>query len=76
MFGPWVKKIPWRRTWQPTPIFLSGEFHGQRSLAGSSPWGCKELDRTEQLTLSVSIETLVEMKQDNVLDTLYVLNVF
>ena len=35
---------------QPTPVFLPGEFHGQRSLAGYSPWGCKELDTTEQLT--------------------------
>ena len=33
-FNPWVKKIPWRRKWQPTPVFLPGEFHGQRSLGG------------------------------------------
>ena len=38
----------------PTPVFLPGEFHGQRSLVGSSPWGRKELDRTEQLTLPIS----------------------
>ena len=44
---PWVRKISWRREWQPTPIFLPGESHGQRSLAGCSPWGCKELDTTE-----------------------------
>ena len=37
-FHPWVRKIPWRRKWQPTPGFLSGEFHGQRSLVGYSPW--------------------------------------
>ena len=37
----------WRRKWQPTPIFLPGESHGQRSLAGYSPWGCKELDTNE-----------------------------
>ena len=36
---PWVGKIPWRREWQPTPVFLSGESHGQRSLAAFSPWG-------------------------------------
>ena len=36
-----VRKIPWRRTWQLTPVFLSGESHGQRSLAGYSPWGCR-----------------------------------
>ena len=50
-FNPWVGKIPWRREWQPTPEFLPGEFHGQRSLAGYSPWGHKELDTTDQLTL-------------------------
>ena len=44
---PQVKKIPWRRKWQPTPVFLPGEFHGQRSLVGCSPWGCKELDTAE-----------------------------
>ena len=40
-FNPWVGKIPWRRKWQPTPIFLSEKSYGQRSLAGYSPWGCK-----------------------------------
>ena len=37
----WVGKIPWRREWQPTPIFLSEESHGQRSLVGYSPWGLR-----------------------------------
>ena len=46
-FDPWVGKIPWRRAWQPTPVFLSGESHGQRSLAGCGPWGHKEQDMTE-----------------------------
>ena len=46
-FVPWVGKIPWRRAWLPTPIFLPAEFRGQRSLTGYSPWGCKELDTTE-----------------------------
>ena len=41
--------IPWRRKWQPTPVFLSGESHGRRSLVGYNPWGHKELDTTEQL---------------------------
>ena len=40
-------KIPWRRVWQPTPVSLPGEPHGQRSLAGYSPWGHTEEDRTE-----------------------------
>ena len=51
-FDPWAGKIPWKREWLPTPVFLPGEFHGQRSLAGYSPWGRNELDTTEQLTLS------------------------
>ena len=38
-FNPWVRKIPWKRKWQPTPIFLPGESYGQRSLVGYSPWG-------------------------------------
>ena len=46
-FSPWVWKIPWRREWQPTPVFLRGEFHGQRSLIGYSPWDHKALDTTE-----------------------------
>ena len=40
-------KIPWRMTWQPTPVFLPGESQGQRNLVGNSPWGHKELDTTE-----------------------------
>ena len=46
-FKPWVRKIPWIRKWQPTPVFLPGESHEQRSLAGCSPWGHKELDMTK-----------------------------
>ena len=49
-FDPWVKKILWRRAWQPTLLFLPGKFHGQRSLAGYSPWSPKELDTNEQLS--------------------------
>ena len=48
-FEPWVGKIPWKRKWQHTPVFLPGISHGQRSLAGYSPWGCKELDKAEWL---------------------------
>ena len=47
----WVGRIPWRRAWQPSPVFLLGEFHGQGTLVGYSPWGLKESDTTEQLTL-------------------------
>ena len=46
-FDPLVGKTPWRRAWQPTPVFLLGKFHGQRNLAGYSPWGHKESDTTE-----------------------------
>ena len=46
-FAPWVGKIPWRRKWQPTPVFLPGESHGQRCLADYSPYVCKEADLTE-----------------------------
>ena len=53
-FDPWVRKIPWSRTWQPTLVFLPGESHGQKSLVGYSPWGCKESDTAEWLTLSLS----------------------
>ena len=49
-FNPWVGKTHWRRKWQPTPVFLPGESHGQRSLVGYSPWGHKESDTTECLT--------------------------
>ena len=45
-FNPWVRKISRRKAWLPTPVFLPGKFHGQRSLADYSPWGCQELDTT------------------------------
>ena len=56
-FDPWVRKIPWRRKWQPTPVFLPGESHGQRILAGYSPWGQKESDTTEQLSTRACTHT-------------------
>jgi len=46
-FDPSVRKISWRREWQPTPLFLPGESYGQKSLEVYSPWSCKELDTTE-----------------------------
>ena len=46
-FNPWVRKIPWRRAWQPTPVLLFGDSHGHWSLVGCSPWGHKESDMTE-----------------------------
>ena len=46
-FNSWVEKIPWRRAWQPIPVFLAWESHGSRGLAGYGPWDRKELDTTE-----------------------------
>ena len=51
---PGSGRFPWRREWQHTPVFLPEEFHGQRSLVGYSPWGLKESDMTERLSLSMS----------------------
>ena len=63
-FYPWVGKIiPWRREWLPTPVFLSGELHGQKSLVGYSPWGCKESKsrtRLEQLHFHFSLSCIGE----------------
>ena len=50
-FIPWVRKILWSRKWQPTPVFLPGKFHGQRSLVGYSPCGHKESDMTDLLSM-------------------------
>ena len=50
---PEVGKIPWSRKWQPTPVFLPGKSHGQRSLAGYSPWVHQELDTTEPLSMHI-----------------------
>ena len=48
-FDPWVRKVPWRRKWQPVLVFWPGESVGQRSLSGYSPEGCKETDTTEAI---------------------------
>ena len=56
---PWVGKIPWRRAYQPTLVFLLGKFHGQRSLGGYSPQGGNESDTTEQLSTSTFKSTVV-----------------
>ena len=62
-FDLWIGKIPWRREWLPTPVFLPGESHGQRTLAGYSPWGHKESNMTEQWTLSLSFSQSSEKIQ-------------
>ena len=63
-FNPWVRKIPWRREWQPTPVFLCGEFSGQRGLAGYIPWACKELDMTKQQLTHNIFNILKERKYE------------
>ena len=57
-FNPWVRKIPWRRKWQPTPVSLPRKSHGWRSLASYILWGRKESDMTEQLHLHFFLHTL------------------
>ena len=52
-FDPWLKKIPWRREWLSTPVFLPGKFHGQRSLVSYSPWGGKESDAIEHACMTI-----------------------
>ena len=54
-FDYWVGKLPWRRTWQPTPVFLPVEPHGQRILMGYSPWGCEE-SYTAKTTVCMHIQ--------------------
>ena len=53
-FTPWVGKIPWRRNWQTTPVFLPGKPQGHQSLAGYSLWGCKESNTTEYAHMQYS----------------------
>ena len=60
-FNPWIRKILWRRKWQPTPLFLSGNSHGQRSLVVYSPWGHKESDATEDTHMPCQLRK-IELK--------------
>ena len=59
---PGLGRFPWRRKWQPTPVFLPGESHGQRSLVGYSLWGYEESDTTEQVTHTHRQERLKHLK--------------
>ena len=54
-FNAWVQKVLWRRKWQPTPVFLPGKSHDKRRLVHYSPWGCKESDMTEHLSMQSSL---------------------
>ena len=56
-FDPWVRKVTWRRRWHPTPVLLPGESHGQRGLAGYSPWGRKNQTRLSVHTCTADSQT-------------------
>ena len=60
----WVRKIPWKRAWQPTPVFLPGTSHGQRSLAGYSPWGCKRAGHDLATKHNISVKAKKKIKKE------------
>ena len=62
-FDPWVRKIPWRRKWLPTPVFLLGKFQGQRSLVGYGPQCHKKLNMTEQWAQCIWAQSLLLARQ-------------
>ena len=68
-FDSWVGKIPWRREWQSTPVFLPEKFLRQRSLAGYGPWGHKESDMSEQLTTQTHMVCIKQILKDFLLNT-------
>ena len=76
----WVQSLggedPWRKEWLPTPVFLPGECHGQRTLEGYSRWGCKELDMTERLSFSATynIQIIVYRYYIKILQTIKTTN--
>ena len=69
-FSPWVGKIAWRRKWQPTPVFLSGECHGQRYLADYSSWGHTESNTTEAQFMGLQRIDMIEQLTLSLLFTL------
>ena len=71
-FDSWVRKIPWRRKWQPTPVFLPGEYHGHRSLVGYSPWDHKELNTTEHIYWSLYCLWYINIYLYNILKYKYI----
>ena len=74
-FDSWVEKIPWRRKWQPTPVFLPGKSHGQRNLVGYSPWDHKRIRHglaTKQQNLSFkTIESKITTLNKQLADTFF-----
>ena len=70
-FAPWVRKIPWRRKWQPTPVILPRESHGRRSLVGYNPWGCKKLDMIEATQQRPRKRLLASQRPERVLTSVF-----
>ena len=66
-WSPWVRKIPWGRAKQPIPVSLPGESHGQRSLVGYSPQGCKKLDMTEVIQQAHTLNVKRKLSGSNIL---------
>ena len=64
-FDAWVEKIPWRRKWQPTPVFLPGKFYEQENLAGYSPWGRKRLSQVLATKLLNNSNHFIDKKTEN-----------
>ena len=67
---PWMGKIPWRRKWQSTPVFLPGKSHGQKSLAGYRPWGCKRVrhdfvTKQQWITLAILLKTVYKKQESS-----------
>ena len=61
-FNPWVGKIPWKSEWLPSPVFLPGKFHGQKSLAGHNPWGSQSTGHERATNTLTFIERKREYK--------------
>ena len=65
-FDPWVRKILWRRRWQPTPVFLPGKSHGRRSPVGYSPWGCRvRHDWVTSLHCNIKASLMAQMGKES-----------
>ena len=70
-FDPWVEKIPWRRKWQPTLVFLPWKSHGQRSLGGYNPWGHKRVRHNFLTKHLVAIKDCKNLKEEKTLFVLW-----
>ena len=64
-FDPWVRKIPWKKARQPTPVFLPGESHGQRNLTGYSQWGREQSDTMKQLSIHARTDSMHKVSKDS-----------